>query len=224
MIKKILCGATLVCAATYTNAATITQEFDVTEKTTGYDETVTFNLFDDMGGLRQLDSVEFMLEGGANGSGSVENRNSTATVITANFSASITLFDMNGAQIAAIVPTHAETETLAAFDGVIDFTGPSGVEFLNLSADDMTSTIITDAIELMDYVGTGTSDLEFQARGLSFVSGGGNITSQFFTSALGKVTVLYNYTDTSVSVNAPTTLALFSLSLAGFAGFRKFKK
>lgn len=224
MLKKILCGAALLCVTGFSSAAVITQEFTVARQLTNFTNTISYNLFDDMGGTRQLESVEFTLLARSSGIAEVENRNATSTRITATLSTDIALINTSGVKLVEAAPFLTRSELLAAFDGVIDFDGPSGVEFLNLNTNDFSNLLINDAMALMDFVGAGTTSINFTAKALSQITGGGNLTSSFTTFASGDVKVIYTYSDVPVNVSAPAHIALVLLGLVGFAGIRKFRK
>ena len=224
MLKQILCGATLLCAAGLSNAAIIVQTFTVDRQVTDFTDTVIFDLFDDEGGTLFLESVEFSLLARSSGSVSVENRNANATRITATLSTDIELVDLLGSALVVAAPTISRSETLAAYDGVTDFDGPSGVEFLNLRTDDFESALFTDSMTLMTYTGMGTTSVDFVATATSRVDGGGNLSTSIDTFASGDVSVIYTYRVVPVDVAAPTHVALLGLGLLAFAGMRKAKK
>jgi len=224
MLKRILCGATLLCAAGFSSAGVVVQDFTVDRQKTAFTETINFNLFDDMGGTRVLESVEFTLLARSSGSARVENLNATPTNITATLSTDITLSDLISGLLAEAAPSLSRMDRLAGYDGNTDFDGPSGVEFLNLMTNDSAGIIIVDPISLMGYIGMGTSTATFGAMASSDVSGGGNLISNFNTFASGDVGVIYTFRDASISVSEPTQVALLGLGLLALAGFRKVKK
>lgn len=224
MLKKLVLSATLLCVAGVSSAAMIVQDFVVARQLTNYTNTITFDLFNDMSGTRQLQSVEFILAARSSGSARVENENAGATSITATLATDIALFDAANMLIVEAAPILTRTAVLAGFDGVFDFAGPSGAEFLNLTTNDLNSALITDMAALMAYVGTGTSAIEFSATALSFVSGGGNITSSFRTFASGDVSIIYTYKEIPVNVSAPAQLAIMGFGLLALGGLTRTKR
>jgi hypothetical protein len=223
MLKKALCATTLACVAGFSNASVITQEFIVDRQLTNFTHSITYDLFDSLGGTRQLESVELILVGKTNGTAEVENRNTEPTLVSATFASDMTLRDVNSALLIDVAPSFTHTAMLESFDGTVDFMGPSGVEFINLATSDSNNTIIDEAIALMEFVGTGTSSITFEAVSSSFVTGGGNLNSRFSMFASSDVTVTYNYRDITQSVNAPATFGLVGFSLLAMAGIRKLK-
>jgi hypothetical protein len=215
MFKKILCGATLMCVASFSNAAVMTQNFVVERHLTNFTETITYNLFDDMSGDRILESVEFILLARTSGLADVENRNATSTLITATLSTDIALINEDMIKFVEATPSLTRSEMVAS---------GASLEFLNLLTEELNSAVITNAMALMSYIGTGTGSVDFSAEANSSITGGGNLSSSFTTFASGGVTVIYTYRDAAVSVSAPSQLALVGLSLIGFAGMRKFTK
>jgi hypothetical protein len=223
MFNKMLIGATMLCVSGFSSAAVITQDFTVDRQLTNFTEMLTFNLFDDQGGMRELLSVEFDLMARSSGLAEVENRDSTPTSITATLSADIMLIDLDSAIILEATPFLTRTAELAAFDGVIDFVGPSGAQFLDLQTSDSSSITLSSPAALMDYVGVGTSSIAFRAEATSLVEGGGNIASGITTFASGDIRIVYNYREVNM-VSAPAHLAIIGLGIVGFASMRRLKR
>lgn len=223
MLKKILCGASLLCAASFSNAAVIVQDFTVDRQSTDFSEIINFNLFNDQNGTLELESVEFTLFARSSGLARVENRNANSTRITATLSTDIRLLDSVSALLVSAAPSTSRSDTLDAFDGLSDFAGPSGVEFLNLSTNDFDDVILIDAASLMAYTGMGTGSVNFVAKATSEIDGGGNLTSEILTFASGDVSVIYTFSEVTKEVSAPTHVALLGLGLLAFAGMRKAK-
>lgn len=222
MLTKVLCGASLLCVASLANAGVITQEFEVDRQRTNFTNTIEFALFNDMGGMLTLESVEFSLVARSSGTAQVENTNPLAAPITATLMNHILLRDLFDNILVEAAPTVSRIQTLAGFDGVIDFEGPSGVQFLNMTTNEFASTLITDLAMMMAYIGVGNTSVDFVATAASYISGGGNISSRFDDFSSGDLAVVYTFSETALSVPAPSNTAIFGLGLLGFAGMRRF--
>lgn len=224
MLKKILCGATLLCAASFTHAATITLTDTVALQTTNFNTSLSFAQFDTQGGTRVLESVTFSIDGTILGDARVESLDRRASTLVTTLSAQLTLTDALNNVLVVTIPSVTDSFDATAFDGTIDFAGDSGIEYLGLTAGAFNSESYTDAATLNMFTGTGLSDFVFDAAATSSASGSGNITSSFNTQASGIVNVIYTYSNVSVAVSAPSHLALMGLGLLGFAGVRRLRK
>jgi len=223
MLKRILCGASLLIAANASFAETLMQEFTIETQTTDISEVISFDLFDTVGGTRVLESVAFSLSGAVDGTAQVENLNSSSTAINATLAADMFIGSAFDGELVGLAPTITESGMVSGFDGEIDFAGASGLTFLNLNANQFGETLLTDAVSLANYTGTGTSTLDFWVNATSVITGGGNLTSRFLTSAGGTVNIIYTFSDdlSPADVSEPAFLALIGM---GLLGFRRFKR
>lgn len=223
MLKQILCGATLLFAAGLSNAAIITQNFSVANQATNISELITFDLFDNDGGTRTLESVLFTLHGITNGSAEVENLGPNSTDVNATLSVDISISTVFSGELVSLAPSVTQSTTLDGFDGDIDFAGVSGSKFLDLSADLMDQVELTDGASLAAYTGIGTSSFDFIVNATSNATGGGNLISRFITTAGGDVSIIYTYTEdlSPGVVSEPAYIALFGMGIIAFGRFRR---
>jgi len=224
MLKKILCGATLLCAAGFTSAATIEQESVVSTMPTDFQTVIAFDLFDDMGGTRTLESVTFSIDGMVTGNARVESEDAQAATINTTLEAELTLTDAMMNELVVTIPTITNVFNATAFDGDIDFMGSSGISYTDLMASQFEQEMYTDAATLAFFTGMGTTDFGFDASATSRATGAGNITSSFNSNAGGTVRVIYEFSETPSSVSTPSHVALLGLGLLAFAGLRKVRK
>jgi hypothetical protein len=224
MLKKILCGATLLCAAGFSNAASITlvQSASVAVDTTNFQTDLSFDRFDTMGGTRVLESVTFSIDGSIFGSAEVESRDAEEAVIVTTLSAELSLVDELMNTLVVTIPSISNTFNATAYDGSLDFGGTSGMSFLDLSATQYEEATFTDLATLTMFTGADSANFVFDAAATSSSTGAGNLTSAFNTSAGGEVQVIYTYSE--VPVSAPTHVALLGFGLLAFAGLRKARK
>ena len=104
--------------------------------------------------------------------------------------------------------------------GDIDFGGPSGNSFLDLSGDDSDSNLIT--ADLADFIGLGTIDLPVIGTGMSTGTGAGNLITQFTTDASAEIELIYDFTPIvepppTGGVPEPMTSSLAALGLIALA-------
>ncbi len=223
MLKKLLCGATLLCAASFANAGSMTVSAAVPLQTTNFDAVVSVAKFDDMGGTKQLESVTFSLEGFLLGNARLESLDAEPSLVTTTLSVTLTLSEtVTDNTLVITIPSLDEVFAASAYDGSTDFGGTSGITYEELTASQTESETYTDAMTLAMFTGLDTIDLNLNALATSFASGAGNLITQFSTSAGGNIEVTYVYDD--VPVSAPAHLALLGLGLLAFAGYRKAKK
>lgn len=98
------------------------------------------------------------------------------------------------------------SQTLAAFDGTLDFTGPSAVtQPLTARDEAATSVSATDPPTLASFTGTGTVPFHLAtAISETFTGGGGNVQAQIETFIAGVVRVCYRYAPPPPVVTPPT--------------------
>lgn len=225
MLKQVLVGVSLLCAAGFSHAGFVTQNFTINEQVTDFTETVMFNLFDDQNGTRELLSVQFSLTAQTNGLAKAENLSGKITTVTATLDTEIALIDAMSNVVAISSPSIVKTAILQEYDGLTDFAGDSGIEFTGFDTNVMTNGSVTNANDLLAFIGMGNGSIVFSAKAMSIVSSNGNFTSEVSTKASGSASIIFEYKDeleTSV-VSAPSQLALFGLSLLGIFGVRKVR-
>ena len=226
MFKRLLCGAALLAAANISNAGVITQDFTVNNQNTDISEVISFDLFDDLGGTLILESVSFSLNALVNGSAAIENRNVGSTVINATLSADVLLSDAISGSLISLAPTVSQMSSVAGFDGVVDFGGTSGLIFLNMNANESGQFMLVDMMSLADYIGVGTSTLDFIVNATSDVIGGGNLTSELVTNAGASISVVYTFSEDLVPsvVSEPAYFALLGMGILAFGRFKRRTK
>jgi hypothetical protein len=77
------------------------------------------------------------------------------------------------------------------------------------------SATLTNPSDLLDYIGNGTFNVDFDADASdNFVGGGNNITQNLVTMATPSVTITYNYTvDPTVTAPEPGSISLIGAAL-----------
>lgn len=230
MLKKILCGASLLCAAGFSNAAVITETFTVAPTTTNFtNSSVQVAKFDTNGGNFVLNSVTFTVAGTVEGIAEVESRDAQPATVVATLSAELTLLDSMMNTLVVTIPSVSDSFNATAYDNIDDFGGTSGFTFADLDGSQTNSATFSDMGTLATYSGSAGDMINFvfNASATSVATGAGNLLSSFTTQAGGLITVAYDYTDMTpppVPVSAPAHVALLGLGLLAFAGVRKSRK
>ncbi len=209
-------------AASSANAAVITQSDSFGYATTNWTHALTaMNLFD--GSLGVLNSVTVTLTGAINQSLRAENTGGSADILTPNASG-ILSFRNGGVVLTTALPNNTGgTFSAAAYDGLTDFAGASGVDFGILSASDTEIQTFVGG-SLAQFIGVGTmAAYNLRAQGNGFIdSDNGNLDSSVSTSAFGSIELVYNYTvPPTPGVPEPATLGLLGLGLLGLGLSRR---
>ncbi len=199
--NKTLAGFCFIAAGLFSSVASaqtqqvcFTDSFPLTN--TNWNGSVTIPKFD--AGLGTLTQIDFMLTGNIQGSAAVESLDTSATVVQLQFQATLTLTRPDLSVIVVTVPLANFNDSLAAFDGTIDFAGPSGASHPGINASQSNSaTSPPPASDIALFTGPagnpGTIVLPLTGLGTSFASGSGNVITQFMTAAAADVQVCYTY-------------------------------
>ncbi|MEM7515811.1 MAG: choice-of-anchor E domain-containing protein [Planctomycetota bacterium] len=161
---------------------------------TDWDEPVTFPRFDP--NLGTLTDVLVTLDVVVNGSLLLENLGPAQESITGSYNADVILRNPDTSQLARVDFDTLIQETLAPFDGSVDFGGASGRTLMNLGGSDF------DIVDLVTqqfgpFVGpagnAGTVTLPFTATAFTTVSVFPNMTKSFGSEASAIVRLEYEY-------------------------------
>lgn len=212
-------AAASMAVATIANAASISFTDSIGMQPTNWDDQLTVSQFDPS--LGTLTSIMFQLTGSVMGDASYESLDNGPATITLNLASTITLDNPNGGPaIIEVLPLASVTEGASAFDGTIDFDGPSGSAFIGLT--NSTTDSATLLAGFAPFIGLGTIDLNASAAGTSSGSGAGNLVQIFSTNAGADLIVTYNF-DTATDVPGPAALSLLGAGLMGIGAVRRRK-
>jgi len=149
-------------------------------------------LFDPSLGV--LKQVDITVENCVYQTAGFENRAITSDSFSTETGAEIytTLLD-GSTQIISIVKEGPMWHTLSAYDGVVDYAGPSGFNYILDRCGTEGHSVLAQA-DLAAYIGAGeTRELPTEAIGYTEMKSAGNVNAQVLTSAGANVCVTYYY-------------------------------
>jgi uncharacterized repeat protein (TIGR01451 family) len=169
--------------------------------------------------LGQLQSVDIILDGSITSTIKVEN---TSTISGSTISG-IVSGTMNltgpGVNMGVAMSDNAGTFNASAFDGSINFSGPSGQAFApkQVSA---TKTITLTGSDMNPFIGTGQVTFTDSATATSTANGGGNLVVQLDSAGQSTVTVKYHYLPTAAL--KPGDYTILETQPSGFLDGKEF--
>lgn len=178
---------------------------------TGWAEDVIIDKFDPDLGL--LTGVSFTTTGTLEGTASIESTSLNPGFLLATFSAVIRIFRPGEIiPITQLTPSEQFDFSAAAFDGTVDFDGPSGMTFSGISVSELSSHTSPAPLSDLDlFTGVsggvpGTIVLPVTATGTSTATGVGNLVVQIQQTAALIIEVCYTYDPHVVSDSDSTAL------------------
>jgi hypothetical protein len=186
-----------VCLAAFTPAKAvqaadevITREIPMTE--TDFVRPLSVPKFNPQQGTLQRVEISFSTQ--LEGSVRFESLDSSETMVTTEMSGWLELVGPDGVTLANANPRTSRSIQLAAFDGELDFEGPSGGSFPQLVAVDLSDTTVLENPEQLSLItGPGQFQMTVKASGAVAGRGGGNLAIVYETAAAAKITVRYIY-------------------------------
>jgi hypothetical protein len=142
--------------------------------------------------LGTLTGVEIVNDGDFTSQIQVESLDSAPSTVTGTVSGDLTL-QAPGVSSLVTSGSSSQSTPLAAFDGAIDFAGPSGHDFGPQTAHGSKSITLTDPADLAAYQGTGTVTITESAMATSNATGAGNLLTKINSTAAAHVQIIYHY-------------------------------
>jgi hypothetical protein len=196
-ISRFAAGATVIGALVSigpAQAGTVTETATIPVAPTDWSTVAEVGQFDPS--LGTLQDISFGLTGTVQGSIGVENIEPEASTVNAGISSTISLSAPGAGQILSVTPYVSAAANLAAFDGKINFAGPSGRTFAGLSDTQSVQKTYTvgasgPQIPTTPYIGTGKVALPVTASASAGVSGPLDLAARTQAAAGAAVTVKY---------------------------------
>lgn len=214
MLKISAAAAILIASATAAHAGEIVQSGSLPYAPTDWSNTVMIDRFDTMGGTRELVEVSWWFSGSIMGTAELESLDPEPSTISA-----LMQLDLNatlaGVGLGSISPQLIASFDAAPFDGAIDFSGPSGAMFGPLTTSMSTQG---DLLDISSFVGAGEAPMSFEAIGVAWTTGSGNVVSSFSTLSSVEYEVVYRYT----TIPAPGGVGL--MVITGMALARRSRR
>ena len=182
--------ACIVSAAT-ARADTRSTSVVVAPGGTNWSSTASFTKFHPS--IGQLESIAVTTSAEIRGGLGAENITSNPVTTTATFAALVTLTMPDQSVIDAPTPSRTFVDSLAAFDGTVDFSGTSGVTHAGIVATDTrTMTMPPPASALAQFTGVGPIRLPVAAFDLS--TWNGQAPARIAQTASATITITYTFT------------------------------
>ena len=223
-IKAGFCLSCITLLGT-AQAASLSYDDFFAASTTDWDHIVTFPKFSIPGAT--LNSVSFFIEGTLWSNTKIESLDKAPSLVSALCTGSLILSRPDQSPLAsALSSVVCLPHPLAAFDGVLDFTGTSGKDFGTQACYTSSSYMSASAADLALFNGAGSIMLPLSTKAVATVSGAGNVVSQINTKADAHVQIVYNFQPTP-PVPEPGTVSLFvgaGISGISMLSFRRRRK
>ena len=223
-MKKSIYAVALTCLfgmSAVAQADTVSFSASRALDTTDFVDVLTLGKFDT--NLGTLNSISFYLNGTVVTDGGVESLDASSSLANLSLNATLSLTRPNSSQIVSGSAGFSQNLTLAAFDGDIDFAGPSGYT-LNTRVNNVSNSFVSTDVNdfaLFSALNGGSINLGVSAIALSDATGPGNVISYFVTQAGANARVTYNYTATPVP--EPETYAML-LAGVGLLAMQRRRK
>ena len=231
MFKRMLSAFVLLTFVGTANAALISQDINVPRNTNtsssapGHipkNRVAFFDLFDDLGGTRVLESVKIELAASGSGTLKLENLEDTTNNVTVTFATTISLLFFGSDILLTAQPAGlSQLFALPEFDGSDDFLGDSSAT-ITIGAGGLTQgteTTLNSPAYLALFTGIGQSSFTFTHVGSSIISDEGDLATSRTTFSQGDVNIIYTYN----SVPATGSFSLMLLSI-GMMTLRRFSR
>ena len=170
----------------------ITHLLSVAQRTTDWTQAVNVPKFDPA--LGDLTGISITTSGQLSTTVRVENTDTAPQTLTSTVKAVLTAFGPAIGSLVAQSPLEfIGTFSASTFDGLIDFTGSSGVVFPTKVVTATAGVDLTDAASLLTYTGAGTLPISLTTLGSASAVGSSNINLSLSTRADGQLLAVYGY-------------------------------
>jgi uncharacterized repeat protein (TIGR01451 family) len=184
------------------SAGTSSETVTVLPIETDYSSIIEVPQFDQANGALTQVTIEFVasVQGVAQVENLADESPSTGEVIL-EAEMLLEAVDRPAVSLNPAFPSEAAPFSLEAFDGTVDYDGPSGATFANLAGVDTVSNVFTDPEDLAIFTGTGVTQFSLDATALTrHTATAGNTQLLYTTLAGGDVNVTYQFEEPSIDI------------------------
>ena len=145
--------------------------------------------------LGALGGIRLGLTASVSGSLAVESLEAASFTVGYTSAAFLSVFAPDSTPLAQLVAPAYGAATLVAYDGTVDFAGPSGITLaVTGSASSSTTLPAGGSIANAPFIGTGTVSLPVGDYALNSIAGPANMRVLASAAAAGTATLAYDYT------------------------------
>ncbi len=199
----VILTALLFLQAGIAYAEEIVLDTELPVRLTDWEETIQVAQFDPA--LGRLLRVETIVSGKLNGTAKFESLDAAPAEVTVSMTSEIKLFRSDGRFINSAHPSASFTDAVTEYDQLFDYGGSSGRTIEDLIAYDVSDTgILTNEVDLADFIGDGTIDLTVSGAGRSRATGAGNMGAAFSLGTSASMTITYIYEPPVIDIEKHT--------------------
>ncbi|MCY2960171.1 MAG: choice-of-anchor E domain-containing protein [Planctomycetota bacterium] len=187
-------GAVLALAALAAPALSqqTCHRFNIPPTATNFVQTLQVPKFDQPGDV--LTGIVFNISGRGDGQIRVENQATSPVTAVSTFRCVMNLRRPDNSVIVTGTSSRVFTDNLSAFDGNLNYGGPSGQSHNNLTVSiNASHTSPAPAADLSLFTGTGNIALVFEALDTSTVTGGNNLSWNTKQDADARISICYQF-------------------------------
>lgn len=197
---RSLLFAAAVLAATTTRASagglqTVSYSSTLSEMATNWTQSTQLHRFDPS--LGNLQSIEFTVEETVFGNVRMESLDSQPSVVHTQFESFLSIDAPDNTTLDMPIPLADYMDTFGAYDGTVDFKGPSGLTHSEVTVTHSVTHQLPPTTSLAAFTGAfgapGDMTVTVTATGFSTSTGSGNLITQFEQRARATVTVTYSF-------------------------------
>lgn len=200
------------------HAATSTQNLSFAEAATPWSQNAMLAQFDPTAGT--LNSVTLSFGGVITTVLKMENKSSSASEMSVDFNGLLSMMAPDGSMLSAATGTLSHHFSAAAYDGISDYAGASGISYAPEKFTVSQSAHYDQLAALAPFIGNGNLSAPMSSSASTVFSASGDRRTSARTQADGWIKLTYDYTPTVTPVPEPGAWALMIAGLGAFGLLR----